>query len=322
MPKKSRYNIQKPFLKWLGGKTQIIDHILDKIPREIGNYHEPFVGGGSVLLAVLSLHEQRVINITGKIYASDINRNLITVYKHIKTHKDQLYDIIDSYINEYASIEATKVNRNPQTIEEARTSKESYYYWMRNKFNRIDTRSIERSALFMILNKTCFRGMYRESKNGFNVPYGHYKRVPTIITKKDLNRISQLIQPVEFRCLSFVDAFKDIQAGDFVYLDPPYAPEKPDSFVKYTAGGFDLDCHKQLFSATRDIGAIGAKFLLSNSKVDMVLEAFNDTKYKYNYKCEELIVRRAINSKRPGSQTTEVLIYNYQPYRIPVELRV
>ena len=158
--------IQKPFLKWVGGKTQIIDTILFKFPREIKNYHELFLGGGSVLLALLSLQKQNKITISEKIYAYDLNKALINVYKNIQTNKDTLFDYITKYIEEYNSIKGTLINRKAQTVEEAFTSKESYYYWLRAKYNSMDKNTIECSALFMIINKLCFRGMYREGPHG------------------------------------------------------------------------------------------------------------------------------------------------------------
>ena len=178
--------IQKPFLKWVGGKTQIIDRIISKIPKIIDNYHELFLGGGSVLFAVLSLQKNNEIIIKNKIYAYDINDSLINVYKNIQNNKEELFKNINIFINEYENIKGSIINRNPKSIEEAKTSKESYYYWLRNKYNNMDKNSIEHSALFIFINKTCFRGMYREGPNGFNVPYGHYKKTPTIITENDL----------------------------------------------------------------------------------------------------------------------------------------
>ena len=141
--------IQKPFLKWVGGKTQILDNVLSKIPKKFNNYHELFLGGGSVLMAVLSLQKQGKIDIQGKIYAYDINETLIHVYKHVQNNKDALFEHIERYINEYDSLDGTDINRKPATIDEAKTSKESYYYWMRDKYNNIDDKSsVERSALF------------------------------------------------------------------------------------------------------------------------------------------------------------------------------
>ena len=294
--------VQKPFLKWVGGKTQIINNVISKIPKEINNYHELFLGGGSVLLAVLSLQKQNKITIKNKIYAHDINSVLINVYKHIQTNKDELYELIKLYIEEYDSIKGSVINRNPTSIEESKTSKESYYYWIRKKYNNIDKNTIECSALFMFINKTCFRGMYREGPNGYNVPYGHYKKTPTIISKTDLDYISDLIKDVEFSHSNFRDSIKNVKDGDFVYLDPPYAPKKSNSFVKYVADGFNLETHQLLFKEIKNLGNI--KFAMSNAKVELVTDNFKD------YNCEDIMTRRAINSKNPGSTTTEVIIYN------------
>ena len=171
----SRCKVQKPFLKWVGGKTQIIDTILNKIPKTMKNYHEPFLGGGSVLFAILSLQRENKIRIDNKVYAYDINSDLINLYKNVQKNKDELLFYINMYINEYDSIEGDTINRNPTSIDEARTSKESYYYWLRNKYNTMEKNTVECSSIFMIINKLCFRGMYREGPNGYNVPYGHYK---------------------------------------------------------------------------------------------------------------------------------------------------
>ena len=294
--------IQKPFLKWVGGKTQLIEKIISKFPDNINNYHEPFLGGGSVLLAFLSLQKQKKIIIKNKIYAYDINQDLINVFKNIQSNKQEIYNIIQTYIEEYDNIDGHIVNRNPTSIEEAKTSKESYYYWIRNKYNNIDKNKIECSALFIIINKLCFRGMYREGPNGYNVPYGHYKVTPKMISKNELNNISELIKNVEFRCSSFQESFKNMKSGDFIYLDPPYAPENYKSFVGYVNDGFNLKNHKLLFDTIKRLDNI--KFIMSNACVDLVTTTFTE------YKCEEVIARRSINSKKPGSKTKEVIIYN------------
>jgi len=298
----SETKIHKPFLKWVGGKTQIISDVISKFPSEMNNYHELFLGGGSVLFAVLSLQKQKKIVINNQIYAYDINKYLINVYKHIQDNKDELYEYINFYISEYDSITGTIINRKADSIEEAKTSKESYYYWIRKKYNSIDKDTIECSALFMFINKTCFRGMYREGPNGYNVPYGHYKKTPTIITEDNLNYISDLIKDVKFIQSDFSSSIKNVKNGDFVYLDPPYAPENDKSFVGYVADGFNLETHEKLFIETKKLGDI--KFVMSNAKVDLVMNHFTD------YNCQDVIARRAINSKKPGSTTTEVIIYN------------
>ena len=115
----SDYKIEKPFLKWVGGKTQIINKIISKIPTDIENYHEPFLGGGSVLLALLSLQKVGKIKIKGSIYAYDLNKQLIQVYRHIQTDKDKLFNLIEKYKNDYTicpDVEKGTANRNPQNM--------------------------------------------------------------------------------------------------------------------------------------------------------------------------------------------------------------
>ena len=294
--------LQKPFLKWVGGKTQIIGDIINKIPSKINNYHELFLGGGSILLAVLSLQRDNKIEIKEKVYAYDLNESLINVYNNIKFKKNELYDSINELWSTYDSINGNIINRNPNNINDAKTSKESYYYWIRKKYNEIDNNTVEHSAMFIFLNKMGFRGLYREGPNGFNVPYGHYKKTPQMLSKDDLNNINDLIKDVEFQCLDFNDSISKVKKDDFIYLDPPYAPETGASFVGYTKDGFDLESHIKLFNKIKIKKHI--KFVMNNAKVDLVMEHFND----YNY--EDIIARRAINSKNPESITTEVIIYN------------
>jgi len=297
--------VQKPFIKWVGGKTQLLDIIKTKVPSSINNYHEIFLGGGSVLFMILSMQNDNKIKIAQKVYAYDINKSLINVYKNIQTNKDELFEHITKYITTYDSLKGTIINRRPKTLEEAKSSKESYYYWVRNIFNTMDEKdSVEYSAIFMFLNKTCFRGMYREGPNGYNVPYGHYKKTPTIITKEELDNVSKLIKNVEFIHSDFKESIKNVKDGDFVYLDPPYAPETKKSFVNYVTDGFDLNMHKLLFDETIKLDEKKVKFLMSNSKVEMVMEKFKE------YNCQDILARRAINSKNPESTTIELLIQN------------
>ena len=254
----------------------------------------------------MSLQKQNRITIKNKIYAYDINKTLINVYNDVQKNKDILFKYIEEYINTYDNIKGTIINRKSNTLEEGKTSKESYYYYLRNKFNNINKlnneNTVELSALFIFINKTCFRGVYREGPNGFNVPYGHYKTTPTVITKNDLDYISDLIKDVEFIHSSFIDSIKNVKKDDFMYLDPPYAPENSKSFVGYVADGFNLETHKLLFSEVKKLNNI--KFIMSNAKVDLVTENFKD------YSIEDIKARRAINSKNPGASTTEVIIYN------------
>lgn len=296
-------SLQKPFLKWVGGKTQIIEVVSSKFPKEINNYHEPFLGGGSVLFALLSLIRENHIVLKGKIYCYDLNEALINVYKHIQNEKDTLMNYVEYYMNQYDELSGTIVYRKPQNIDEAKTSKESFYYWMRHLYNTIEHGTIERSALFMCINKTCFRGMYREGPNGFNIPYGHYKKTPKIITRDELDNISNMIKDVVFQCCDFESAINNVEKDDFIYIDPPYAPENRTSFVGYLVDGFTYDDHQRLFSCIKNMDK-SIKFVMSNAKVDLVLNAFEE----YHY--ETIVARRAINAKNPNSVTNEVIVYN------------
>ena len=173
---KIKKNKIKPYLKWVGGKTQILEKVLNKFPKKIENYHEIFLGGGSVLFGLLNKINNNVITLNGKIYAYDINKALIYTYKNIQNNHIELFENIQKIIKEYDSCKFIEINRKAKTIDEAKTSKESYYYWLRTQYNNLeDKTSIQASTLFIILNKLCFRGVYREGPNGFNVPYGHYK---------------------------------------------------------------------------------------------------------------------------------------------------
>lgn len=298
--------IQKPFLKWVGGKSQIIQQVLSLFPNEINNYYEPFLGGGSVLLALLSYCKNEKIKINGRIYANDINTNLIALYKNVQKNPTGLIEEVRKLYSEFETANGTHVNRNPQTLEEAKTSREAYYYWIRSQFNKqnnMEKQSVRSSAMMLFLNKTCFRGLYREGPNGFNVPYGNYKK-PTILEIENIMQISELLQPVHFTCSSYEDFLKDVAQGDFVYLDPPYAPEKETSFVKYTTDGFDLDKHQHLFNLCKELTDKNVKMLMSNADVSYVKEAFNEEQYSIT----TISCRRAIHSKEPASRTNEVLI--------------
>jgi DNA adenine methylase len=290
---------QKPFLKWVGGKTQIIDSIIDNFPKKMNNYHEIFLGGGSVLLALLSLVKDKKIVIQGTINAYDINKNLICVYKNIQDNIEELLEELNKLKTTYKGLTGNQVFRTPHTMEEAKSSKESYYYWSRTCFNLMEKYTPKHSAYFIFLNKTCFRGMYREGPHGFNVPFGHYKKVPEIFNKNELYKIQDLIKEVNFSCKSFEDSLQNVTRGDYVYLDPPYAKENKNSFVGYNKKGFDLNTHRKLFSIVKNLKV---KFSMSNSDVPLVTKTFE------GYEISKIEARRAINSKNPGSTTTEVII--------------
>jgi len=303
--------IPKPIIKWVGGKTQIIDKVISEFPTHINNYHEIFLGGGSVLLAFLTYLKNGIIKINGNIYAYDLNEPLISLYKNIQSNHEQLYSDLQNIIKEFNQCGSEEtINRNPSNISEAKMSKENYYYWVRKTYNGLssnDKKSSLGSAMFIFLNKTCFRGVFRVGPKGFNVPYGHYNN-PEIINKDHLNQIHDLIQSVIFECCDFNISLARVQEDDFVYLDPPYAPETNTSFVGYTSEGFDMNNHKNLFNFIHTLTDNNKNILLSNADVSLVREYFNDEK-KYNI--SSILCKRAINSKNPDAKAKEVLIKNY-----------
>lgn len=298
--------IVKPLLKWVGGKTQSIEKILSIFPEEINNYHEPFLGGGSVLLALLSYIETKRIKLKGVIYASDLNSNLIEFYRHVKENPGKLIEELDKIISEYEIIQGDEVNRKPLDLEEASTSKESYYYWIRKKFNEESSESNPKiSAMFVFLNKTCFRGVFRVGPRGFNVPFGHYKKVK-VYEEEHIRNVSKLIQKVVFTTCCYNSSFLKVMSGDFLYLDPPYFKENEKSFVSYTLKKFDSESSINLFLKCKKLGLKGVKFLMSNSNTKEPLKTFECS----SYVIETMSSKRAINSKNPESKTEELLIHN------------
>ena len=298
----------KPFLKWVGGKTQIIEQIFGLFTKDINNYHEPFLGGGSVLLTVLSAIKRGDIAVSGTVYASDLNPALIGVYKNIQAFPLELIDEVNKLVVEFKACGNEPINRAAEALEDAQSSQEAYYFWIRSIFNKLpltDKVSCAGSAMFLFMNKTCFRGVYREGPRGFNVPFGNYNN-PTIIDKEHILAVSVLIQNVVFTTKSFDAALSIVVDGDFVYMDPPYAQESAKSFTSYMSGGFSLDNHKSLFGMCHGFTKRGIKFLLSNSNVNLVKDAFPSPLYNTRI----ISCRRAINSTKPESKTNEVLITN------------
>lgn len=293
----------KPFIKWAGGKTQIVNLIISKFPNQIDNYHEIFLGGGSVLIKLLECVDDGIITIKGRIIAYDINEILICCYRNIRDYPKEVYLTCINLVKTYYSIENKKVIRKPKNNKEAHTSQESYYYWIRRKFNLMDKdkkNDIIGTAFFIFLNKTCFRGLYREGPNGFNVPFGNYKN-PEIINKQNLLNLSKLFKNVKFNFLPFDKSLSYVNKNDFVYLDPPYYPINPKSFLGYTKSGFSIEQHELLFKLIKK-----HNFLMSNSYTDFVMEKIN----KNNYEIEIIECKRTINSKNPESKVKEVLIKN------------
>lgn len=300
----------KPLLKWVGGKTQIIDKLISDFPIKINNYREIFLGGGSVLLNLLFYVKKGLIKIDGNIYAYDLNESLIFVYKNIQSNHNELYDSIEKIINEFNECgNSLNINRKPTNINEAKEAKENYYYWIRSEYNKLNPKektSVLGSSMFIFLNKTCFRGVFRVGPNGFNVPYGHYNN-PEIINKEHLDYVHELIQGVLFDCCDFTISLDSVEPGDFIYLDPPYAPETNTSFVGYTENGFNIDNHNNLFKLIHKLTETNKKIMMSNSDVSLIRDNFSDTKYNIS----SILCKRSINSKNPESKAKEVIIKNY-----------
>jgi DNA adenine methylase len=331
----------KPFLKWVGGKTQIIDVLLKEFPSEINHYHEIFLGGGSVLFALLWSIKKGNIKIKGNIYAYDINEPLIYVYKNIQSTVNyklvfqEIQKLITCYQCSASVYNKEEVNRAPKNIEEATKNKENYYYWIRSEYNKSslsEKKTPIGSAMFIFLNKTCFRGLFRVGLNGFNVPFGNYLN-PEIINKQHLDEIHDLIQNVVFECCDFRLSLKknidssssSSSSNNFIYLDPPYAPENATSFVKYNENGFPKESHLDLFNCIHDLTNANEKIIMSNADVSLVRENFtndndnscindnnnNDNDFKKKYNITSILCKRAINSKNPEAKAKEVIIKNY-----------
>jgi DNA adenine methylase len=303
----NKIHIPKPILKWVGGKTQIIEKLIADFPIEMNNYREAFLGGGSVLLTLLSYVKNGIIKIHGNIYAYDLNEPLIYVYKNIQTHHNELYETLQNIIAEFNNCGDGIIDRMPANIDEAKIAKENYYYWIRSEYNKLSNKtSIQGSAMFIFLNKTCFRGVFRVGPRGFNVPYGHYNN-PEIINKDHLEEIHNLIQNVIFAHCDFNKSLTNVEPNDFVYLDPPYAPETDTSFVGYTENGFNIEHHNNLFTLIHNLTESNKKIMLSNADVSLVRENFTTEKYNTS----SILCKRSINSKNPEAKAKEVIIKNY-----------
>ena len=280
----------KPLIKWIGGKTQILDHVMAQFPQEMNNYHEIFLGGGSVLLALMDRVHSGTIRVHQHIYAYDMNESLIAFYQDVQQRPREFYQEISQLIQVFEQLPDAKYN---EMISDASTV--------------CSTKRLTISAYFLFLNKTCFRGMYRVGPHGFNVPYGHYKH-PEIISLAHLEVVHQCIQGVRFICSDFRTSIPLIHGeSEFVYMDPPYFPETTTSFVGYTEGGFTLGMHEQLRSLTRELTLQRTAWLMSNADVSWIREQYSSVPPHLTY-IQSLVCKRTINSKRPNATTGEVLI--------------
>ena len=236
----------------------------------------------------------------------DKNIYLINLYNCIKKNPERLFNEIMKLVNIFNDITEFKGNKKPKSLEEGLKSQESYYYWIRNEFNKEIIDIYIHSAMFIFINKTCFRGIYRTGPKGYNVPFGHNKN-PKIIDKKHLFDIHKIIQKVNFKHSDFSESLLKIKSNDFIYLDPPYYPINTKSFVKYNRDGFNLENHKLLFKMCNELNKKNIKLIMSNSDVEFVKNSFTHS----NYKIELINCKRRINSKKPGSTVFETIISNF-----------
>ena len=290
----------RPFIKWAGGKKQLLGEIRKYYPfnEKINKYCEPFVGAGAVLFDVLNNYELK------EIYISDVNSELINLYKVIKNDVDKLIEILSNYQDEYSEL----------SLEE----RKPIYYSKRDEFNKLkvnqNSNHIKRASLFIFLNKTGFNGLYRENKSGgFNVPIGSYVN-QKILDKSNLLNVSDALKNVEIVCGDYKESEEFIDSKTFVYFDPPYRPINATSkFTAYSKSDFNDKHQIELAEYFKIMDKRGAKLLLSNSdpKNHDPEDEFFDDLYK-DFTINRVRANRMINSnKSKRGQITEVLINNY-----------
>lgn len=293
----------RPFVKWAGGKGQLVNEIGNHYPiglgKEINKYAEPFVGGGAILFDILSHYK------LDSVYISDINSELINTYRIIRDDVENLISLLSKIQDEYLPYDSER--------------RKQYYYDKRERYNslklnRESSINIEKAALFIFLNKTCFNGLYRVNRNGlFNVPIGNYKN-PCICDSKNLRNISKVLQNVTITCGDFEQSEKFIDQNTFVYFDPPYRPISITSnFTSYTAIQFDDAEQIRLAKFVEKMNAKGAKILLSNSdpqNFSLDDSFFEDLYSSFNIRRVE--ANRMINSNSNGrGKINELLISNF-----------
>ena len=310
----------KPIIKWAGGKTQILDKVFEKFPTEINNYYEPFIGGGSVFLELLNRCENNKIQLVGTCYLNDKNKELINMYQVVQNHIELLIKQLEKIkliyfeapMIEYKPRYKYQVDLNKDISEYIKLGKSYVYYYYRAIYNNLNINinnlndRIISAALLIFLNKTCFRGIYREGPNGFNVPFGNYLE-PSIFNPEELKRLNLLLNKykITFTNNDFNYYCLNINSSnDFVYLDPPYYPLKETSFVGYKVDGFSIDDHNNLLSLCQHLDSKNIKFLQSNSYCDFNVEKYNA------FNQEKILCKRRINSKNPKDTDNEILINN------------
>ena len=268
-----------PFVKWAGGKRQLIESIKKRMPQSFGRYFEPFVGGGALFFELKP--NDAVIN--------DINEALISCYRTISLDSEAFMTELDGL--------DSGIGDDPKP----------YYYEVRERFNsKLAAREYdcECAALLVFLNKHCFNGLYRvNSKGGFNVPCNGSKT--RSYDRQNIEDVAEALTDVAILNGDFAEACADAKKGDFVFLDSPYAPLNPTSFESYTKEGFSLDDHKRLAALFDELTSRGCYCILTNHNTDLINELYAD------YKIDVVQVRRFINSDASNRKGTEVIIRNF-----------
>lgn len=270
-----------PFVKWAGGKRQLLPQIKKRMPEKYKKYYEPFVGGGAVTFELLPTNA--VVN--------DINKALVNTYKNIqKNPKDFLGEIS---------------NIDDAMWEDGK----AYYYEMRQHYNDKLMKNEfdpELAALFVFLNKHCFNGLYRVNRKGlFNVPYNNSRSKSC--DKNAIMTISDYLKGVDILEGDFQNACSDAKEGDFVFIDSPYAPLNPTSFESYTKEGFDIESHERLAKLFDELTGRGCHCMLTNHNTELINKLYGDK----GYKIDTVSVKRMINSDASNRKGEEVIICNY-----------
>ena len=270
-----------PFVKWAGGKKQLLPRLMEHVPEHFDRYYEPFIGGGAFLLDL----QPQIATI------NDVNEQLLNVYIQLQTDVEALI----AMINELDAVECDK----------------EHYMKMRERYNKkiasgeLDT---ECAALMIWINKHCFNGLYRVNGKGlFNVPYNN-KATGSSIDEDNLRTIAHFLMTSDTTILhgDFESACETVRSGDFVYFDSPYVPvSETANFTDYTKDGFSYEDHKRLASLFRELDKRGAMIMLSNHNVPLVHELYE------GFQIEEISVRRAINSDASKRVGKEVIRTNY-----------
>ena len=292
----------KPFIKWVGGKSQLIEQLDAQLPADFGKwenvtYVEPFVGGGAMLFYIL----QRYPNIKRAVI-NDINSDLANCYRTVRDNPEELIASLKDIEGSYLALET----------EEAR---KEFFMAVRARYNEKNLDPIENTTKFFFLNRSCFNGLYRVNKKGlFNVPFGRYSN-PTICDPETIRKDSELLQRVEILNGDFEATFDYAQGKTLFYFDPPYRPlSDTSSFNDYAKEAFNDDAQIRLKEYCDKINTAGYTFMLSNSDCKGKNEEDNFFDVLYSaYKIERVWASRSINSNpNKRGKLTEILVHNYQ----------